>query len=88
MAFTPQAGAGAVSTLIDASKVKFLIELNIGQPEIIFLNSAVNNKPEFSIPLFLKEGYAITLELKMENGKLKPVVSGEWSTRQSATGNK
>jgi thiol-disulfide isomerase/thioredoxin len=68
--------AGAVSTVIDAGKGKFLVELNIGQPEIMFLSSWVNNQPEFNTWLFLKEGYTLNLELRKENDKVMPVVSG------------
>lgn len=68
--------AGAVFTVIDVSKGQFMVELNIGQPEIMFLSSSVNNQPEFSLPLFLKQGYGLNLQLKMENGLVKTIVSG------------
>jgi len=54
---------------VAVDKGVFNIALTVQQPEIMYLNSYLNDSVEFSQPLFLKKGYTLTIDCKTKNEK-------------------
>jgi thiol-disulfide isomerase/thioredoxin len=55
----------------------FSISLSVLQPEIMYLTSHVNDSIEFNQALFLKDGYAITINFKTKSGMPQLTISGK-----------
>ncbi len=53
---------------IAVDKGTFIAALTVHQPEIMYLTSYINDSVEFKQPIFLKAGYAITIDCKTKNG--------------------
>jgi thiol-disulfide isomerase/thioredoxin len=62
---------------IAVEKGVFAATLTVPQPEIMYLTSYVNNTIEFRQPIFLKSGYAITVNCKTENGNPQLTITGK-----------
>jgi thiol-disulfide isomerase/thioredoxin len=68
-----------VNDIEDIAVVKgiFTTTVTIQQPEIMYLTSYVNDSVEFQQPIFLKEGYAIAIDCKVQNGIAKLSITGK-----------
>jgi len=62
---------------IAVNKGVFTIALTVQQPEIMYLNSYLNDSVEFSQPLFFKKGYTLTIDCKARNGKPQLTITGK-----------
>jgi len=62
---------------IPVDKGIFTTTLIVGQSEIMYLTSYINDSIEFKQPIFLKTGYAIKIDCKTKNGMFQLAVTGK-----------
>ncbi len=62
---------------IAVGKGTFKTTLTVDQPEIMYLTSYINDSIEFRQPLFLKDGYAISINCKIKKGSAQLTITGK-----------